>query len=191
MRAMRNSGPLLSEWTDEERRSLTLLLTDIIDSTKIASHQGDDEWIDNVLIPHFDRARELREKYDGCEIKLIGDAYMCVFKTPDAALRFAEELIANTGKDELFIRIAIHVGRVRIHENDIYGLMANYTARLINTIDKAPINPRLAAKMDRSRIAISETARPDIISAFGEKITSCFVPYSADLRGFGTKTAYL
>ena len=123
----------LEEWagvTDYERRAtLAVVFTDIIDSTTLAREVGDGKMFD-MLVKHFDAAREVSLYCDGFEIKLIGDAYMVAFKTADAALLFATQFQQHTGDPRIGIRAGIHVGQVRIKDNDIYGLMVNYASRL-------------------------------------------------------------
>src|SRR5205085_9926569 len=97
--------------------------------TKLARSVGDREMFD-MLVNHFAAARSFCLLHDGFEIKLIGDAYMVVFKSADPALQFALAFQANTGDSRIAIRIGIHVGQVRIRDNDIYGLQVNLAERL-------------------------------------------------------------
>jgi class 3 adenylate cyclase len=76
----------LQEWagvTDHDpRATLAIVFTDIIDSTTLARDAGDAIMFD-MLISHFETARSYCVLHDGFEIKLIGDAYMVVFRTAD------------------------------------------------------------------------------------------------------------
>jgi class 3 adenylate cyclase len=113
----------------DPRTTLAIVFTDIIDSTVLARTVGDREMFD-MLIKHFEAARMFCIHHDGFEIKLIGDAYMVVFRTADAALQFALDLLGHTGDERIAIRVGIHVGQVRIKDNDIYGLQVNLAERL-------------------------------------------------------------
>ena len=123
----------LQQWAGVEdwnpRTTLAVLFTDIIDSTTLARTVGDKTMFE-MLVNHFNVAREEIVEYDAFEIKIIGDAYMAAFRTADAALQFALHFRAYTGDPRIAIRVGIHVGPVRIKEDDIYGLMVNYAARL-------------------------------------------------------------
>ena len=59
---------------------------------------------------HFEAARIKLMLYDAVEIKIIGDAYMAVFRTADDALQFALNFRADTGDPQIAIRVGIHVG---------------------------------------------------------------------------------
>jgi class 3 adenylate cyclase len=167
----------LEQWAGASKMQLALLFTDIIGSTALVAKYGDDEWVE-MLIHHFKRARQLRDACDCYEVKLIGDAYMVVFRTADIALRFASYLILDPGHPEIEIRAAIHVGSVRIIENDIYGLMVNYVSRLISTAGDIPT------------IVVSDHAYASIISSIGNTGRQLFRPYDADLKSFGKEPAW-
>ena len=123
----------LQEWAGvnnyEPRATLAVVFTDIIDSTTLARSVGDAKMFD-MLVKHFEAARNACRFLDGFEIKLIGDAYMVVFHTADGALQFALAFRSNTGDERIAIRVGIHVGQVRIKDDDIYGLQVNLAERL-------------------------------------------------------------
>jgi len=123
----------LQQWANvseyDPRATLAIVFTDIIDSTKLARTVGDKNMFD-MLVNHFDAARSLCTLHDGFEIKLIGDAYMVVFKSADPALQFALAFRQQTGDPRIDIRVGIHVGQVRIRDDDIYGLQVNLAERL-------------------------------------------------------------
>lgn len=102
-------------------------------STRLALSKGDDEWV-KALKCHFQRARDLKDELHGYEVKLIGDACMMAFKTAWPALQFALGFYRFTGHDEIKIRAAVHIGEVTIVDNDMYGVMINYTSRLLKGV---------------------------------------------------------
>jgi class 3 adenylate cyclase len=180
---MNNSEKTLEQWAGGSYSPIALLLTDIIGSTNFIKTHGNFAWLE-PLRRHFGRAREIRDRFEGREIKLIGDAYMVAFKTADKALQFARELIVNTGDSEIFIRAAIHVGDVWIFENDIYGVMVNFTARLIETVKDIPRN------LEPSRIVVSDPAFNRIKETLGDEINADFRDYRARLRSFDEQRAW-
>lgn len=140
-----------------------------------------------MLKTHFRRARELRERFNGYEIKLIGDAYMVIFHTGREALGFAKEFVLNPGLSDLFIRVAIHVGGITISDGDVYGIMVNYTARLIDALN----DPRWGRRMrlpGPSGIVVSPPAKSQIIAAHGQSAGDNFKDVVANLRSFGQET---
>lgn len=140
-----------------ESSIVALVLTDIIDSTTTASRLGDGAWIELVK-KHFARARQYLASYGGYEVKFIGDGCMVAFPTADKALLFALAFHKDTGDPSISIRAGIHVGPVRVEENDIYGSMVNYTARVLHA-------------MNRSGIALSGAARSEIENQLGRPVT--------------------
>jgi adenylate cyclase len=117
----------LQQWAGASR-IIALVFTDVVDSTRIGNNLGDENWVDELRY-HFMEGRVYIEQYEGYEIKIIGDSFMVAFRTAVQALDFALAL-HNTGDPEIKIRAGIHVGPVRIIENDIFGLMVNYTKRV-------------------------------------------------------------
>ena len=57
---------------------LAIVFTDIIGSTALGHELGDKHWLD-LLNTHFTNARRMTSKYDGHEIRVIGDSYMVAF----------------------------------------------------------------------------------------------------------------
>jgi class 3 adenylate cyclase len=72
----------------------------------------------------------LIQKYNGYEIKTIGDAFMVAFHQALDALNFTLSLYDNTGHERIQIRAGIHVGPITIEEKDAFGSMVNFTARV-------------------------------------------------------------
>ena len=133
--------------------TLALVFTDIVGSTELNNHFGDDEWL-AILLQHFDRARRLIEDHHGYLIKFIGDSCMVAFRTTADAFRFSLEFFADTGHEYLTIRAAIHFGGVLIVDNDTYGSMVNRTARIQHSVEGWGI-------------AMSDSAYRDVIFVLG------------------------
>jgi class 3 adenylate cyclase len=101
-------------------------------TTTLANELHDEKWIE-VLLTHFAQARKLMAKYDHHEIKIIGDSFMVAFRDVLGALDFAVALQANTGDDRIKIRAGIYLGSARIIDDDMFGIMVNYTKRVEST----------------------------------------------------------
>lgn len=124
----------LAEWLAAEPGEpiqVTILFTDIVGSTKLNKSIGDKKWLERLL-QHFKQGLELVADYDGYKIKFIGDSFMVAFRNPVNALGFATEFSKNTGHDSIHIRACIHTGIGRVIEDDIFGSMINYAARVIS-----------------------------------------------------------
>jgi class 3 adenylate cyclase len=124
---MRSQG--FKDWAGSAQATLALIFTDIVGSTSIARSLGN-EAMKEVRRAHFKQARSLIYKHDGKEIKTIGDSFMVAFRTAVAALDFALALHAKTGEERVKIRAGIHVGPVDIEDEDAFGLMVDYSARV-------------------------------------------------------------
>jgi pimeloyl-ACP methyl ester carboxylesterase len=72
--------------TGEERFLTTLLFTDIVESTRIASDVGDKAWLDQLDL-HDTTVRSLVEDYRGQLVKHTGDGVLANFDGPARAVR--------------------------------------------------------------------------------------------------------
>jgi class 3 adenylate cyclase len=118
-----------SEWMGGSEATIALVFTDVVGSTALGVELGD-EAMGEVRRAHFRQARGLIERYGGYEVKTIGDSFMVAFRTAVKALDFALELHRHTGHQRVKIRAGIHVGPVHVDEEDAFGTMVNYTARV-------------------------------------------------------------
>jgi class 3 adenylate cyclase len=122
---------------------LTLLFTDIVDSTKLKQTLGDREAVP-VIQRHHAVIREILGQFsEGEEIETAGDCFFIVFTKPSDAVKFSllvqarlRALSAEVGR-LVFDRIGIHVGEVWIEEHDgagkaqdLYGLQVDTCARV-------------------------------------------------------------
>lgn len=117
-------------WAGASSTTIAIAFTDIVDSTKLATQLGN-EAMNSVRRAHFNRGWHVIEKHGGYQIKTIGDSLMAAFRTVVGALDFVLEFRSDTGDKKLKIRSGIHVGPVHIEEEDAFGTMINYAARVI------------------------------------------------------------
>jgi class 3 adenylate cyclase len=165
----------LLDWLGRNDGQIALVFTDIIGSTRLALSEGDDGWV-RILKCHFARARDLKAEFQGYEVKLIGDACMMAFKTAWPALQFALNFYRFTGHDEVRIRAAVHIGEVTIVDDDMYGVMINYTSRLLKAAaaggivvsDKAMQNVRnnLGDSFRDNMLARGAVRMPEVLGEF-------------------------
>lgn len=118
--------------------SLTVLFTDLRDSTRLYREIGDAPAF-GVVRNHFDVLRDEIAAENGAIVKTIGDAVMAVFLRPVAAMRAmtkSQEILANppNGQRPLQLKAAIHAGHsiaVTLNERlDYFGTNINIAARL-------------------------------------------------------------
>lgn len=170
---MSNPRTTLREWAGASTAQVALVFTDIVDSTALVNEMGDKRWIE-ILIEHLNQARHTLVNYDCYEIKFIGDSFMVAFRTTFEALLFALGLFAATGHPKVKIRAGIHVGEVHIVDNDMFGGMVNYTARVLK-----------AAANEEEWIVVSDYAKTQIVQAMGSKNSDLlFSELKVKLKGF-------
>ncbi|MBD3374365.1 hypothetical protein GF406_04950 [candidate division KSB1 bacterium] len=118
------------------RKPITILFTDIQDSTRYWDSHGDVKG--RLMVDQHNRLLfPIIEKYRGRIIKTIGDAIMASFKKPCNAVRAAiamqqilERERQQYGRTILNVRIGIHTGQAIVESNDIFGDMVNVAARV-------------------------------------------------------------
>jgi class 3 adenylate cyclase len=162
--------------------SLTVLFTDLRDSTRFYQEIGDAPAFGRVM-DHFAVVQEAIAEEDGALVKTIGDAIMAVFRRPASALRAIldaqRRLAAPPGGAEPFhLKAGMHHGpciAVTMNERlDYFGSVVNMAARL----------ERLSSGRD---IIISEAVRHDpevegLLSAPDNRLIA--EPFEAQLKGF-------
>jgi len=166
----------LEEWAGAQNLGLTLVFTDIVDSTRIGIRLGDTKWIED-LFKHFSMARMFALMYDCYVVKAIGDSLMMAFRRPSEAVQFGVSFATTTGVDYIGIRIGIHSGEVEIRENDIYGLNVNLASRVQHALPGEGILSTEPVKRDYER-------------RLGTDSGVRFISRRVDLKSFGQETLY-
>jgi pimeloyl-ACP methyl ester carboxylesterase len=95
---------------EADRVLLTVLFTDIVDSTKRAAELGDRRWRE-LLERHNALVRRLVEEYRGQEVDRAGDGFLTTFDGPARAIRCAQAIVTSAALEGLAIRAGVHSGR--------------------------------------------------------------------------------
>ena len=121
----RVSQPILS------RQLATILVTDIVDSTRRAAELGDRAWTE-LLAAHDELARELIADYRGVYVDSTGDGVLALFDGPARAVTCAARL-AERFQDGLGItvRAGLHTGEVERTPDDVRGMAVHLAARVM------------------------------------------------------------
>jgi class 3 adenylate cyclase len=130
---------------------LTILFTDIVNSTQIAATLGDDAWI-RQLDRHDLACRAQIDRCSGRLVRLTGDGAIAVFAAPTLALRCAlalRESVAALGMD---IRAGVHSGEVALRDEDVSGIAVHVAARL-------------QARANAGEILVSRTVRDLVVGS--------------------------
>jgi class 3 adenylate cyclase len=116
--------------------TVTLLFSDIEESTPIAEQLGDLRWM-QVLREHNALVRECVARQSGFEVKTIGDAFMIAFQSARRALLCAIDIQRAFAaySDEhpeqaVRVRIGMHVGEPVREADDFYGKSVILASRI-------------------------------------------------------------
>jgi len=116
-----------------ETSTVTLLFSDIEDSTRRGIELGDNVWAD-VVRRHFADVHRIAEDHGGIVVKTMGDGAMLAYDSARAAARSAVEIqhsVARSQDNEPFrVRVGVHTGDAMRAGGDYLGQTVNKTARL-------------------------------------------------------------
>jgi class 3 adenylate cyclase len=122
-----------------ERRVMTVIFTDIADSTVQTAAVGDGQWR-RLLDGHDRLAWQIIDRHCGTIVKSTGDGVLARFDAPSHALGFAVDFRCALAELGLLIRCGLHTGEVEIRENgDIVGTAVNLAARVEHAADGGTI----------------------------------------------------
>jgi class 3 adenylate cyclase len=115
---------------DADRTLVTLLFTDIVESTSRAASMGDQQW--RVLLDRFgERARQEVARHRGHVVKSIGDGILATFDSPARGLRCARAIRDAVDQLGLQVRAGLHVGEVDMRDGDVGGIAVHVAARVM------------------------------------------------------------
>ena len=130
---------------EPERRWVTVMFTDIADSTRMTESLGDDEW-SKVLSGHRDLVRSLALGRGGEVVGTQGDGLLVRFPTPAEAVLCAVDLqrdLSSTAREsgfDLRVRVGIHAGEAVQHDDgDLIGRVVNVAARVTSSTERGEI----------------------------------------------------
>jgi class 3 adenylate cyclase len=144
--------------TAEPNRVLaTVLFTDIVDSTRLASRLGDRRWRE-LLNTHDDVARQTVEEFGGRLVQTTGDGILATFDGPGRGIRCAAALRDQLVGIGLHIRSGLHTGEVELRGEDIGGIAVHIAARVMAAAESGEI---LASRTVRDLVVGSDIAVED------------------------------
>jgi len=139
-----------------DRVLATVMFTDIVDSTRLASELGDRQWCDLLDAQNAVVRRELA-RYRGHEVKNLGDGTLATFDGPARAIRCAlavTEAVRSLGVE---VRVGLHTGEVELVGDDVAGIAVHIAARI-------------AALAEKGEVRVSGTVK-DLVAGSGISFT--------------------
>jgi uncharacterized protein (TIGR00369 family) len=118
------------EITAESARTLiTVLFTDIVDSTRHAAELGDRRWRD-LLANYQATVREQLRRFRGREINMAGDGFLAAFDSAARAVRSATAIREHVQRLGLEVRSGIHAGEGEEIGSTLVGIAVHIGARI-------------------------------------------------------------
>lgn len=114
---------------DHDRALLTLLFTDVVDSTARAAELGDRRWRD-LSDAHDRLVREQLGRFRGREVKTLGDGFLATFDGAARAIRCACAIRDRSHELELPVRAGLHTGECELANGDVRGIAVHIAARV-------------------------------------------------------------
>ena len=123
----------------------TILVTDIVGSTRIAERVGDRAWTE-LVAAHVRATRDAVAVFGGDEVATTGDGLIASFESPARAVGCAHALIGHLDELGLRLRAGVHTGEVEVTDREVRGIAIN-------------VATRVAARATPSEVLVSATTR--------------------------------
>jgi pimeloyl-ACP methyl ester carboxylesterase len=131
--------------SDIDRMLCTVMFTDIVGSTKLASRLGDQRWRELLEAHHMAVRREL-SVFRGREVDTTGDGFYATFDGPARAIHCARAIRDSVRGLGLSIRIGVHTGECEVEGEKLAGIAIH-------------VGARIAAKAVPDQIVVSQTVK--------------------------------
>jgi class 3 adenylate cyclase/alpha-beta hydrolase superfamily lysophospholipase len=119
----------LSARSRSERVLATILFTDIVGSTALASRLGDAEWR-GLLERHHALVRRELARYHGRELDTAGDGFFAAFDGPARGVQAAGAIVESLRSIDVEIRAGLHTGECEVADGKLAGLAVSVGARV-------------------------------------------------------------
>jgi class 3 adenylate cyclase len=138
-----------NEASSFDRVFATVLFTDIVNSTAQSAALGDTGWR-RVQDAHDAVVRAHLARFDGREVRTMGDGFLATFDGPGRAVRCAQAISESVKPLGIEIRAGLHAGEIELVDGDIAGIAV-------------AIGARIGALATASEVLVSSTVR-DLIT---------------------------
>jgi len=135
-----------------DRVLVTVLFTDIVDSTGQATRLGDRAWRE-LLTAHRQMVRRELGRFRGDEVDTAGDGFFATFDGPARAIECARSIAAAAAEDGVQIRAGLHTGECELADGKVAGLAVH-------------IGSRVASEAAPGEVLVSSTVK-DLVAGSG------------------------
>lgn len=123
---------------ETDRVLATVLFTDIVDSTSLASGFGDARWAE-LVADHDDLARRAIDDNRGRYVKHTGDGLLATFDGPARAVRCAREIGHAVRPLGIQLRAGVHTGEIEVAGDDVRGIAIHIGARVMSLAEPSEV----------------------------------------------------
>jgi pimeloyl-ACP methyl ester carboxylesterase len=134
-----------------ERALATVLFTDIVGSTQLASELGDERFT-GVLDSHHQIVRRELKRFEGREIDTAGDGFLALFTGPTKAIHCAQEIVQRVQPLGISIRAGVHTGECEMSGDGVHGMAVH-------------VGARVAAQAEAGEVLVSRTVRDLVVGS--------------------------
>jgi class 3 adenylate cyclase len=120
------------------RSVVTMLMTDIVDSTPTAARLGDARWR-QLLADHDRVVRSQVERFRGRELDTTGDGFFVSFESAAGAVLCARAIRHGVRRLDLEVRIGVHTGEIETTADGVRGIAIHALARIMSAAGPSEI----------------------------------------------------
>ena len=124
--------------TSSTRTVVTMLMSDIVDSTPTAARLGDARWKEK-LADHDRVVRAAISRFRGRELDTTGDGFFVAFDSVAAALGCASAMRDGVRDLDVQVRIGVHTGEIETTDNGVRGIAIHALARIMSSAQPSEV----------------------------------------------------
>jgi class 3 adenylate cyclase len=123
---------------EPDRVLATVLVTDIVGSTRHAARLGDRAWCD-LLARHHDIVRKELQAFRGREIDTAGDGFLATFDGPARAVGCACRIRDAVRALGIEVRAGLHTGEIELEGDKVRGIAVHTGARIASVAEPGQV----------------------------------------------------
>jgi class 3 adenylate cyclase len=156
--------------TTAQRTLASIVITDIVDSTRLAVELGGDRWAD-LVAEHNRKASAAIDRYRGRLVKTTGDGVLAQFDGAERAVRAAVAIRDAAQSLGLAIRAGVHTGEVEVTPDDLRGVAVHTAARVMATAgaDEILVSATVVDLVDGSGLVFEDAGTHELKGLAGKR----------------------